>query len=110
MPILRLTIVIRRDGMSMSYSNMMRFVSQAEKEGITLAEMLTRTLSARDLDNIQADLVEELSSNYRNIEDFMNDVSVPSIDEILAMDQDDQAGLQSLSGRVPSDDNPLECD
>jgi len=96
--------------MSMSYSNMMRFVSQAEKEGVTLAEVLTRKLSARDLDEIQADLVEELSSNYRNIEDFMSDVSVPSIDEVLAMDQDDQAGLQSVSGRVLSDDNPLECD
>ena len=89
---------------------MMRFVSQAEKDGVTLAEVLTRTLSARDLDKVQTDLVEELSSNYRNIEDFMSDVSVPSINEILAMDHEDQAGLQSVSGRVLSDDNPLECD
>lgn len=94
----------------MAYSNMMRYVSQADKEGVTLAEVLTRKLSARDLDEIQAALAEELSSNYRNIEDFMNDVSVPSIDEVLAMDQEDQAELQSVPGRVLSDDNPLECD
>ena len=94
----------------MAYSNMMRFVSQAEDEGVTLAEVLTRKLSARDLDKMQAALAEELSSNYRNIEDFMSDVSVPSIDEVLAMDQDEQVGLQSESGRELSDDNPLECD
>lgn len=94
----------------MAYSNMMRFVSQAEEEGVTLAEVLTRKLSARDLDKIQAALAEELSSNYRNIEDFMSDVSVPSIDDILAMDQEEQVGLQSESGRELSDDNPLECD
>lgn len=74
----------------MAYSTMMRLVSQAEKEEVTLAEVLRRTLSAKDMDKMQADLVEELSSNYRNIEDFMSDVSVPSIDEILAMSQEEQ--------------------
>jgi len=96
--------------MSMAHSDMARFVSQAEKEGVTLAEVLTRRLSARDLDKMQAALAEELSSNSRNIEDFMSDVSVPSIDEILAMDQEDQAELESVSGRALSDDNPLESD
>jgi Rod binding domain-containing protein len=88
----------------MAYSNMMRFVSQAEKEGITLAEVLARQLSPKDLDEMEADLAEELSSNYSNIEDFMNGVSVPSIDEALATYQNDQSVVLRLS-----DDEPQEC-
>jgi hypothetical protein len=93
----------------MAYTNMMQFVSQAEKEGVTLAEVLSRMLSVKDLDEVQASLAEELSSNYRTIEDFMSDVSVPSIDEILALDHEDQSGLQSVAGGVLSDGTPLEC-
>ncbi len=93
----------------MAYTNMMRFVSQAEKEGVTLAEVLTRTLSAKDLDEAQANLAEELSSNYRSIEDFMSDVSVPSIDEILSSCDESQPGQMSQSGRALSDDGPVEC-
>ena len=93
----------------MAYTNMMRFVSQAEKEGVTLAEVLTKTLSAKDLDKIQADLAKELSSNYMNIEDFMSEISVPSIDEILSSGEEGQPGLLSQFGRVLSDDDPVEC-
>ncbi len=94
----------------MKHSDMMQFVSQAEKEGVTLAEVLTRRVSAGDLDRIQAALADEISSNYRTIEDFMSDVSVPSIDEILAVDQENQAEMKFESGRELSDDNPLACD
>ncbi len=94
----------------MAYTNMMELVSQAESEGVTLAEMLTRSLSSRDLDKVQDALIREMSSNYRNIEEFMSDVSVPSIDEILEMDQEELTELQLVSDHELSDDNPLESD
>ncbi len=94
----------------MAYTNMMELVSQAESEGVTLAEMLTRSLSSRDLDKVQDALIREMSSNYRNIEKFMSDVSVPSIDEILEMDQEELTELQLVSDHELSDDNPLESD
>jgi hypothetical protein len=96
--------------MRMAYTNMMELVSQAESEEVTLAEMLTRSLSSRDLDKVQDALIREMSSNYRNIEEFMSDVSVPSIDEILAMDQEELTELQLVSDHELSDDNLLESD
>lgn len=105
-----LTIVIRSDGMIMSRSDISDFVSQAEREGITLAEALRKNLSSFDLDRIQADLAGDIDSNYRTIQDFMSEVSVPSIEEILAMDSLDQAVMRSPSGREASDAHSIECD
>lgn len=67
----------------MSYARLLELVGQAEKEGITLAELLTRDLSPEELDTAQAGLTIDLAENYSNIEEFMDGVEVPSIDEIM---------------------------
>lgn len=72
----------------MSYARLLRLVGQAEKEGITLAELLTRDLSPEELDNAQAGLSMDLAENYSNIEEFMDGVEVPSIDDILSSSAD----------------------
>jgi len=72
----------------MTLSRIMELVSQAENEGITLAEMISRTMSSEQIDSAKAELSEELSLNYGNIEDFMSDVEVPSLDEIESLSED----------------------
>ncbi|MGD9963163.1 MAG: hypothetical protein AB7S97_04610 [Thermoplasmata archaeon] len=56
-----------------------QFVSQAESEGCTLADVLTSRLSANDLDALQLELTQKMAENYRTIEGFMADVEVPSV-------------------------------
>lgn len=75
--------------MVMSYARLLKLVGQAEKEGITLAELLTRDLSSEELDSAQAGLAVDIAENYSSIEDFMDDVEVPSIDEIMASEGQD---------------------
>lgn len=72
----------------MTLSRIMELVSQAENEGITLAEMISRTMSSEQIDSAEAELAEELSHNYGNIEEFMSDVEVPSLDEIESLSED----------------------
>jgi len=72
----------------MTLSRIMELVSQAENEGITLAEMISRTMSSEQIDSAKAELSDELSHNYGNIEEFMSDVEVPSLDEIESLSED----------------------
>lgn len=74
----------------MSYARLLQLVGQAEKEGITLAELLTRDLSSEELDSAQEELVLDLADNYSNIEEFMDGVEVPSLDEIMSSERDDE--------------------
>jgi dsDNA-binding SOS-regulon protein len=76
--------------MSVSYARLLQLVGQAEKEGITLAELLTRDLSSEELDSAQEELVLDLANNYSDIEEFMNGVEVPSLDEIMSSECDDE--------------------
>jgi hypothetical protein len=62
-------------------------VSQAEKEGVTLAEMISRTLTSEQIDEMQSGLCIELASSYGKIEGFMRDVKVPSLDELMGLDE-----------------------
>jgi hypothetical protein len=67
-------------------------VSQAEKEGVTLAEMISRTLTSEQMDEMQSGLCIELELNYDKIEGFMQDVKVPSLDELMGLDDLSDAG------------------
>jgi len=62
-------------------------VSQAEKEGVTLAEMIYRTLTPEQIDEMQSGVCIELASNYGKIERFMHDIKVPSLDELMGLDE-----------------------
>jgi len=63
---------------------MMELVSQAEREGVTLAAMMSKELSSDELEVIQRDLLARLNDNYAKIEGFMAEVTIPSMDQILA--------------------------
>jgi dUTPase len=59
-------------------------VSQAEREGVTLAAMMSKKMSPEEMELVQIGLMSHISDNYSKIEGFMTDVSVPSIEEFLA--------------------------
>jgi len=67
----------------MAYSRLMELASQAEAEGITLAELLARDFGSDELDSVQAELTSEISEGYGSIGAFMEGVDVPSIEEFL---------------------------
>jgi ribosome-binding protein aMBF1 (putative translation factor) len=71
--------------------------SQAEKEGITLAEVISRTLDPRELDLMQAELADELSENYQNIEEFMSGVEVPSLGEMMNLEEAVESRVESIA-------------
>ncbi|MCX6658295.1 MAG: hypothetical protein NTY62_06380 [Euryarchaeota archaeon] len=76
---------------------LVELVSQAEKEGITLAEIISRTLDPRELDLMQAELADELSENYRNIEGFMSGIEVPSIGELMNLEEAGESRVESTA-------------
>jgi hypothetical protein len=81
----------------------MQLASQAENEGITLGELLARDLTPDEMDSVQAELESEISDGYRDIGSFMEDVEVPSIDELLQFGPEE--GLEFLV-----DDDPEPSD
>ena len=70
----------------MTLSRIIELVSQAEREGITLAEMISKSMSSEQIDVASMELAEELSNNFENIESYMSDVEVPSLEDIAALD------------------------
>ncbi len=74
----------------MTRVTLVELIGQAEKEGITLAEIISRMLNPEELDLIQSNLEDELSQNYRRIEDFMGGVDVPSLTELMDLDASDE--------------------
>lgn len=85
-------------------------VSQAESEGVTLAEVISSRLSATDLDSIQADLRRTMAENYRSIEDFMTGVEVPSIADFSELSPSDLDEAEALIKAALSDESvPAHC-
>jgi hypothetical protein len=76
---------------------LVELAGQAEKEGITLAEVISRTLDPRELDLMQAELADELSENYRNIEDFMSGIEVPSLGELMNLEEAGESRVESTA-------------
>jgi hypothetical protein len=81
----------------MARATLVDLVSQAEKEGITLAEVISRSLSPKELDLMQAELADELSNNYRNIEEFMSGVEVPSLGELMNLEDAGESRVESTA-------------
>lgn len=84
-------------------------VSQAEREGVTLAEIMNRELGPGGLDKIQGILSEEISRNYTAIEEFMRDVEAPGTYDFSSMDDDALCSLQEEL-RCFLSDAPLAAD
>jgi hypothetical protein len=81
----------------MAGMTLVELAGQAEKEGITLAEVISRTLDPRELDLMQAELADELSENYRNIEGFMSGIEVPSIGELMNLEEAGESRVESTA-------------
>jgi hypothetical protein len=81
----------------MAGMTLVELAGQAEKEGITLAEVISRTLGPRELDLMQAELADELSENYRNIEDFMSGIEVPSLGELMNLEEAGESRVESTA-------------
>jgi hypothetical protein len=81
----------------MASVTLVELASQAEKEGITLAEVISRTLDPRELDLMQAELADELSENYRNIEGFMSGIEVPSLGELMNLEEAGESRVESIA-------------
>ena len=81
----------------MAGMTLVELASQAEKEGITLAEVISKTLDPRELDLMQTELADELSENYRNIEGFMSGVEVPSLGELMNLEEAGESRVESTA-------------
>jgi len=81
----------------MAGMTLVELAGQAEKEGITLAEVISRTLDPRELDLMQAELADELSENYRNIEGFMSGIEVPSLGELMNLEEAGESRVESTA-------------
>ncbi|MCJ2533271.1 MAG: hypothetical protein LN411_05060 [Candidatus Thermoplasmatota archaeon] len=71
-----------------------KLVSQADQNGVTLAEIMTKELSPGDIDRMQQYLRHEMDDNYSAIEGFMQDIEVPDTYDFSSMDESELANLQ----------------
>lgn len=87
----------------MAHSRLTELASQAEREGITLGELLARDMTSDEMEAVQAELASEIVEGYRDISDFMQDVEVPSIDDLLGFGTEDGLDFLSEDDPEPSD-------
>jgi len=92
----------------MSKDPLAELLSQAEAEGVTLAEIISKSWSPAQMAHAQKKLAKQITSNYRGIADFMSGITIPSIEEILALEESDQFELGTSSDPLLSDTQPLE--
>jgi len=69
----------------MASLDMDELVSQAEAEGVTLAEMITRSMTPKQINEMQRGLNGEIAENYHKIESFMREVKVASLEELMEL-------------------------
>ena len=71
-----------------------KLVSQAEEEGVPLAQVMARELSMNEIDSLEGFLREEMNENYAAIADFMRDVDVSGSYDFSSMSEDQLDELQ----------------
>ncbi len=80
-------------------------VSQADTEGVTLAEIISRTMTPKQINKLQSILNSEIIENYSKIEDFMQDVKVASLEELMDLQGDVTTAAQTPAEVALSDDS-----
>ena len=82
-----------------------RMVSQADLEGVTLAEVIARELSPEDMDRMQQYLRREMADNNAAIEDYMSCIEITGTFDFSSMSQaeldDFQENLLSALSDAP---------
>jgi len=86
----------------------MELVSQAEREGITLAAMFTREMSVGEMELVQDELAGHMNDNYAKIKEFMAGISIPSMEEVLSRGDGLQPEFDLGSLDLLSDDDVEE--
>ena len=66
-----------------------KLVSQAEEEGVPLAQVMARELSMDEIDSLEGFLRAEMDDNYAAIADFMKDVEVSGSYDLSMMSEDE---------------------
>ncbi|HIH00656.1 TPA: hypothetical protein HA259_00985 [Thermoplasmata archaeon] len=84
-----------------------RLVSQADKKGATLAEIMAMELTPVEIDRMQQYLRREMKENYLAIEGFMRDIEVPGTYDFSSMDDSELSSLQEDLLEALSDTAPL---
>ena len=82
-------------------------VRQAESEGVTLAEIMSRTMSNLEMDDLEAELRSKIDENYASIESFMSDVEIPSLPNLSDLSHDELAKMQDDILSVLSDESSV---
>ena len=83
-----------------------RMVSQAEEEGVTLAEVMARDLSPSDMDRMEQYLHKEMADNHAAIEEFMSCIEVTGTFDFSSMSDTELDEIQQ-SLRSALSDAPL---
>lgn len=91
--------------MSVTFAKIDLLVSQADQDGKTLAEILTRGLSSKELDRLQREVTERIRANYASIASFMSDVEVPSIPDFASMTEEQLTDFEKEVLFALSDDS-----
>ena len=81
--------------MHVSLSSLEELVSQADREGVTLAEVIARSMTPKQMNVLQRGVQAELRENYTKISDFMDDVETSSISNIEGMGIDELVSLRN---------------
>ncbi len=87
----------------MSCFTIEELTSQAEKKGVTLANVISTMMSSEEIDRMQNDIKSRISSNYQSIREFMSDVEVPSLDELSQLSEDELQRMQDGITHAMSD-------
>jgi len=89
--------------MHVSVSSLEELVSQADREGVTLAEVIARSMTPRQMNTLQKGLTSEIKGNYAKISTFMDEVETSSMTEIEGMSIEELMGLRNEIMRGASD-------
>jgi len=71
-----------------------KLVSQADQNGVTLAEIMAKELSPDEIDRVQQYIRREMNDNYSAIEGFMQDIDVPGTYDFSSMGESELTNLQ----------------
>ncbi|UCE91438.1 MAG: hypothetical protein JSV90_08565 [Methanobacteriota archaeon] len=82
-----------------------KMMSQADKEGVTLADILARDLSPAEMNRVQEYIHREIAVNRATIEEFMSDIEVTGTFDFASMSEEElddfQENLRSALSDTP---------
>jgi len=90
----------------MSSSTIEDFISQAEQTGTTLAQVISASLSADELDRMQGELRSRIEKGYESIAEFMDGIETPGPVDFSSLPEEELAEMQH-SIEIAMSDSPI---